>query len=117
MHLNDEERSLVYRFICLPYVKKVLERDLSKIKKAGVKFPHLYDAFFHKKMDEVSYDLREIKKEMAKRKITVYEENACEDAIRYLVVFRGYEQKISFSPPIMRNYVNEYLENYFYKKT
>lgn len=112
MHMSNEERDLVYQFIYLSFVKRVLERDLKIIKKAQLKFPDLYVEFLMERIFAVGKRIGTLKREMYKRKINVYEEKHDHVAVYFLVVCRNYEENVSILNTIVRNNVYEYMKKY-----
>ncbi len=112
MYMTDDERELVFRFIFLPLVRKVFERDLKIIRQAGFKFPDLYSEYINKKLIEVSQEIGTIKQAMVKTQLKVYEEERDDKGVTYLAVCRGYEERINFASHVIRSYVSEFMREY-----
>ena len=111
--LDEEHINLVHRFVFLPFVRKVLEQDQEKIKKANFKFEQTYLNIVERGILKLSTDLRDTKLAMKKAGLSVYQEGKTESgAYKYLVVHNGYRREISFLPHVIKLNVQEYIERY-----
>ncbi|WP_332697112.1 hypothetical protein [Halalkalibacter lacteus] len=111
--LNKEEERLIFDFIYLPLVRKILVQDLEKVKNSKVKFTEPYILFMEKVINKVGMDLGKVKKTLFKKGITVYDQGNVEQRCIYLIVCRGYRQKMNLFPHLMKNDVMEYMKKYF----
>lgn len=111
--LDEEQENLVKKFIFLPLVRKVLELDKEKIKKAGFKFEETYLNIVERAITKVTSDLRDTKLAMKKIGMTVYD-NGKDDTgtYRYLVVHKGYQREIGFLPNVIKVNVRECMDIY-----
>lgn len=116
MIMSEEESDLVYKFIYLPLVRKVLERDLTKIKQAGLKFNDPYITFIEKRIIQTGKEIGDIKWKMNARNIKVYEDGLEKKesmtVSNYLVVYRGYREVVRLPDYVIRNNVMEYMRDY-----
>lgn len=116
MIMTEEEQDLIYKFIYLPLVRKVLEHDLAKIKRAGLKFNDPYITFMEKRIIQVGKELGNIKWKMSARKIKVYgngvEKDRVETMWKYLAVCRGYEEEIRLPVYVIETNVRDYIGEY-----
>ncbi len=111
--LEEEQIDLVHHFIFIPFVRKVLEQDKEKIKKASFKFEHTYLNIVERAILKLSTDLRDTKLAMKKSGLSVYEQGKTESgSYKYLVVHNGYRREISFLPHVIKLNVQEYIERY-----
>lgn len=109
--LKDEEiRKLAHRFIFLPLARRVFEQDREKIEHAKLKIPSPYTELIDTAISQITDDLRDTRKEMRKTGLSVYEQ---EDS--YLIVCKGYQQQISYTPDAMRRHVLEVMQQYLKK--
>ncbi|MFC0470777.1 hypothetical protein ACFFHM_09805 [Halalkalibacter kiskunsagensis] len=111
--LNKEEEELVFDFIYLPLVRRVLLQDIEKVKNSNVKFTEPYILFLEKIINNVGMDLGKVKKTMFKQGIIVYDQGIIEQRCNYLIVCRGYRKEMNLFPHLMKNDVMEYIKKYF----
>lgn len=116
MIMIEEEQDLIYKFIYLPLVRKVLEQDLIKMKQAGLKFTDPYVEFMEKRIIQVGKEIGKVKWKMNARNIKVYgtgvEKDRVETLWKYLVVCRGYEEEIRLPTYVIETHVREYVQEY-----
>ncbi|TLS38564.1 hypothetical protein [Pseudalkalibacillus caeni] len=110
--LQQEELQHIVRFIILPYVKKVIELDLSNIKKISFKLPGPYIRLLELTMARVSYDLKESKFFLRRASIKVMEGKQSRGYIEYTIYHRGYEKRFNYSVDRIRNKVENLLYSY-----
>jgi hypothetical protein len=113
--LNGHDLDLVLRYIYLPLTRKVLENDLGKVKNAGFKFEEPYLSLIEKTINKISMDILDLKKEMRKTDITVYDQGKVTEKCNYLVVCRGYREEINLFTHLMKVKVQSYLNQYLLK--
>lgn len=65
-HLKEEEYELIKQFVVIEYTRKVLERDLDKVPKAGFKFYKLYEEIIIGAVYKLSSEMRTVKIQMKK---------------------------------------------------
>lgn len=106
LHDNDIKR-LAHRFIFLPMTRTVLERDQQKIKHANLKVPFPLLQLIDGAITNITKDLRDTKKEMQKIGLTVYDQKS-----DYLIVCKGYQQHLSYSPDAIRRHVTDTINHY-----
>ncbi|MDT8861026.1 hypothetical protein N0O92_12355 [Alkalihalobacillus sp. MEB130] len=111
--IKKEEEFLANRFIHLPLVRKVLERDLLSLRKADLKFNEPYIQFVERVIIEIGKDIGSVKKEMFQKGLTVYNQGKIGDVTTYLVSCRGYRREMRFFPHILKQSVEEYVHEYF----
>lgn len=87
--ITDEESALVKKYILLPMILTVFERDI-KLIAATVKTPEIYTEMITRAADRATKDLTEIRRQFRRRGIKVYEmeRGTKEVTARYLC--RGY---------------------------
>ncbi|WP_413379362.1 hypothetical protein [Alkalihalobacillus sp. 1P02AB] len=100
-------------FIYLPLVRKVLEKDMGKFKKVGLKFERTYLNYLEKVTNKVGIDIGKVKRNMYKKGLTIYDQGRDEKGCcKYLFVCREYRQNVTLFPHLMKNKVAEYLAQY-----
>ncbi|KHF40697.1 hypothetical protein [Halalkalibacter okhensis] len=113
--LRGNDLDLVLSFIYLPLTRKVLENNLGKVKNVGFKFEEPYLSLIEKTINKISMDIRDLKKEMRKTGITVYDQGKVNEKCSYLVVCRGYREEFNLFPHLMKVEVQNYLNQYLLK--
>jgi hypothetical protein len=111
--ITEEELTMVKDYILLPFLLTILERDLNAIDQSTVKFRETYKRFIRCKMENVTKDLGNIRKEFRKRNIKVYNEKRNENGVEYTYLCRGYHSNFRMLWPTVKAYTEEKLEFYF----
>ncbi|GAE36964.1 hypothetical protein [Halalkalibacter akibai] len=112
MLLEQEAEILVTKSIYLPLVRKVLERDMEKIKQADLKFHEPYLTIVERTIIRVGYDLGIVKRQLKNKRIFVYDQGIKEGRCTYLVVNRGYRHERSLFPHLVKQTVETYVTGY-----
>ncbi|MCM3762191.1 hypothetical protein M3212_15570 [Alkalihalobacillus oceani] len=109
MHILHEKQiqQLVHQFIFLPLARTVFEQDRQKIGQAKLKIPFPYVQMIDAAIKEITLDLRNLRRETRRSGLTVYKEEQ-----GYLVVWRGYRNKVSYTPDAMRRHVSDVMSRY-----
>jgi hypothetical protein len=107
--ISEEELVLVKEFVLLPVILDVLERDMGKMKLADLKVPIIYIGNLKQTQDEVTRELYNIRQELRKRGIKVYDREQTANGIKASYVCRGYRHELSFLPSLIRTIVIEKL--------
>ncbi|WP_068616632.1 hypothetical protein [Paenibacillus tuaregi] len=88
-YITDEETTLVKRYILLPMILTVFERD-SKLIASAVKSPDIYTGIITQAADRVTKDLTEIRRQFRRRGIKVYEVERGPKDVTARFICRGY---------------------------
>jgi hypothetical protein len=107
--LTPEENDLIESYMLLPLVRKVLENDLRAIEKSMVKFKQPYLDLIHKMLNALSLDLRDVKKELFKKKIKAIKYGDLD----YEFIVRGW----TYHKVIHPNLASEWVKNKIYHYT
>lgn len=114
MYLNEYESELVHAYIVLPFARKVLERDLKIITSSKYfKIKEPYISLIENKLLELSYKLRDIKKEMHRIKMYVDGVDRNEKSVKYVVRYKGYTKELNFENIVIRNHTRTVIEKLF----
>ncbi|MFC0560125.1 hypothetical protein [Halalkalibacter alkalisediminis] len=110
---DKDEEELITKGIYLPLVRKVLERDVEKLKKAELKFIGPYLLLVERTIIKIGLELGKVKRQLSQKGIYIYNEGIKEGLCLYLIVIRGYRQEKKLFPHLMKQsvetYINEYL--------
>lgn len=99
--ITDEDHALIKPYILLPIVLSAFERDLNVIK-AAVKTPDPYVDLLAAAMDRATRELTELRKELRRRGIKVYETERTEIGYRAEYLCRGYQRTFSMLDDLVR---------------
>ncbi|GAF66436.1 hypothetical protein BTS2_3337 [Bacillus sp. TS-2] len=117
MILNDEEYNLVESFILFPFALAVLEKDLEKFKQVTVKYPDIYIERIEKTIIQIRKRLRDVKKELRKKNITIYEIERVKmhsyTRLNYDIYLRGHKEQLFYFSYVINIRVKEILQKYF----
>lgn len=80
--LSDEQQQLLHNYILLPLVLHVFQRDMKFIAESAIKTKGTYLKLMEAVIQRVENDLIQVRKEMRKVGVKVYEEQKTEDGIR-----------------------------------
>ncbi|MBU8907488.1 hypothetical protein [Desertibacillus haloalkaliphilus] len=109
-YLNEQEQAIVHKYIFLPLLRKVLERDLASIKQSTTfKINEPYIEFIETIIKQVTADLRKTKQEMHKHGIKVHQESST----AFKAFSRGYESSFNFFQMAMKMHVENMMREYF----
>ncbi|MDB5054422.1 MAG: hypothetical protein JWM44_2472 [Bacilli bacterium] len=98
---KDELIMVKYRII-YPVILDVLERDIGKMKLIDLKIPTIYIGNLKHLQNLITQELTEIKREMHKRGIKIFNQERSTKGITAKYLCRGYSHEISFLPNIIR---------------
>jgi hypothetical protein len=65
--LTKEEKNLIYSYMLLPIVRRVLENDMKAIEASKVKFKAPYIRMIDEALKKLSYNLRDVKAKIRKQ--------------------------------------------------
>lgn len=109
---DEEDRILVDKYIMYPMLLTIFNRDLRVIAASPFKLRQPYITLVEKVMNAISYELRDVKREMMKRKIKVADARPVDDITEYQIFIRGYQEVMRFPNVHLRNKA-ELLMNHF----
>lgn len=112
LHIPTEDRELFEKAIFLPMALIVLGRDLKTIESGPFKLKQPYIHLLEKTMTKIQQDLRDIKREMHKRRMKVFEQKRDEAFTEFLFVYNGYEETHNYFNPRIRHNVEELIDHY-----
>lgn len=97
-------------------VIKVLEKDLHVIKLSPFKLQKPYLELVEHTLNYVHNELYKVKKELKKQGMRVQEFKRDDTFTTYLFIYKGYEEYHSYFNPRLRNYVEELLTYFLFKR-
>lgn len=112
LHIPENDRNLLEKAIFLPMALTILNRDLQVVQNSAFKLKKPYLHLIEATMNLIQQDLREIKREMHKRNMKVFEQKRDEAFTQFLFVSNGYEEIHNYFNPRIRNNVESLLEYY-----
>jgi hypothetical protein len=101
--ITKEEKDLIYSYILLPIVRRLLERDMKDIEVSGIKFKEPYIRLIEDALKCLSVNLRDVKSEIWKRQIKMIRHGDLD----YEAVVRGWTHHVVLHP----NLAKEWVEN------
>lgn len=115
IHLSREEQELSYKYIVLPLVKKVLEKDLTKFEsiKDHFKFGETYVDLVQQASLNVSKEMSNVKYSMKKIGLTVYQSKSDEMFIKYDCFCRIGKCERTFLKTHLKNMVDKEMRGFF----
>lgn len=87
--LSEDEYGLIQQFVVIEYARKVLERDLEKVPKAGFKFHKLYEEMIVSAVYKLSGEMRSLKVEMTQFGLKFDEKGVSKKGTLEINWFRG----------------------------
>jgi len=91
MIMTDEDFTALMDSILFPIILSILERDIKKLQEVDLKIPMVYIGYLRKVQDSITQEMTELRKEMRKLGIKIYEDNKTEGGREYKVKCRGYQ--------------------------
>ena len=114
--IPSESRDLLEKAIYYPMLIKVLERDLQVVNNSPFKLKNPYKTLIEKTLSTVHQQLYEVKRELKRQGMKVQEVKRDETFTTFLFPYKGYEEYHSYFNPRLRNYVEELLSYYLFKR-
>ncbi|WP_033829565.1 hypothetical protein [Bacillus andreraoultii] len=114
--IPSDSRDLLEKGIYYPMVIKVLEKDLHVIKSSPFKLQKPYLELVEHTLNYVHNELYKVKKELKKQGMRVQEFKRDDTFTTYLFIYKGYEEYHSYFNPRLRNYVEELLTYFLFKR-
>ncbi|MEF3302317.1 hypothetical protein [Paenibacillus sp. GYB003] len=110
---TEQEVRLITNYIVLPYVLNVFERDKNKIEKEQVfKTFTPYVAMLDLVIGKIMKDLSDVRKELRKRGIKVYDGERTSSDVTYEYLCRGYMNKMTLLWGTLRADVEIMMNHY-----
>ena len=106
--ITKEEKDLIYSYILLPIVRRVLENDMKAIEASRIKFKEPYIRLIEDALKKLSHDLREVKSEMWKLQIKMIRHSDLD----YEAVVRGWTHQVVLHPNLAKEWVEERISRY-----
>ncbi|MBY6036404.1 hypothetical protein KUV80_07055 [Fictibacillus nanhaiensis] len=100
---NEEERSLIEKFVMYPIVLTLFNRDLQVVNRSPFKLKQPYILLIEQMMNQVSKDLHDVRLDLQKRKIKVMDGRRDNDITEYEIFIRGYREIMRFPNVHLRN--------------
>ena len=116
--MNDEVIELATKYIALEWARKMIEHDLAKVQKAGLKHPTLFEQAAVRVLDQISLQMRDVKQEMRQKGIKIHyvgKQTKHYDAVVYDVYAGGRHERYEMSTGVLRGHVFECLETIAHK--
>jgi hypothetical protein len=110
---NEEERSLIEKYVMYPILLTLFNRDLKVVNHAPFKLKQPYISLLEKMMNTVSKELHEVRAELRKRKIKVMDAKRDNDISEYEIFIRGYREIMRFPNVHLKNKAETMVLYYF----
>ncbi|MFT4414853.1 hypothetical protein ACLM5H_13420 [Fredinandcohnia humi] len=114
--ISDDDRQIFEKAIFLPMVLTILNRDLSVFEIAPFKLKKPYLHLLEHTMKKVQKDLYQIKQQMKKKNMKVWEKTRDDAFTLFSFIYQGYEEEHNYFNPRIRNEVQQLLESYLIEK-
>ncbi|MGG1571827.1 hypothetical protein [Fictibacillus sp. NRS-1165] len=111
---DETDRILVDKYIMYPMLLTIFNRDLKVIAVAPFKLKQPYVTLIENVMNAISYELRDVKKEMMKRKIKVTDGKPVDDITEYQIFIRGYQEVMRFPNVHLRNKAELLMKHFLF---
>jgi hypothetical protein len=92
---TDEDLQIVKVSLIYPIVLDVIERDIKIIKETNLKFPEIYAMKLKSVQNKITHDAYEIRIQMKKRGIKIYEQSRNDKTIEAKYLCRNYHNTCS----------------------
>ncbi|OOE12224.1 hypothetical protein [Fictibacillus arsenicus] len=109
---NEEERSLIEKFVMYPIMLTLFDRDLKVVNRSPFKIKRPYIALLEQIMNQVSKDLHDVRIELKKRKIKVMDGRRDHDITEYEIFIRGYREIMRFPNVHLKNKAETLMLSY-----
>lgn len=110
--LSDEQQQLLHNYILLPIVLRVFQRDQKVIWESPIKTKGLYIKMMEAVIERVENDLIQVRKELRKAGVKIYEERKTEDGISVKYLYKGYHHEGEYLWRILGFEVEKVMERY-----
>ncbi|NCU16562.1 hypothetical protein [Pallidibacillus pasinlerensis] len=114
--IPPKNRDLLEMAIYYPMLIKVLELDLQVVENSPFKLKRPYKTLIEKTLTDVHKKLYEVKRELKRQGMKVQEVKRDETFTTFLFLYKGYEEYHSYFNPRLRNYVEDLLAFYLFKR-
>jgi hypothetical protein len=109
---TEEELKLVKSYIIYPIVLDVLERDMKIMRETKMKMTDIYALKFKSVMNAITHDAYEIRMQLKKHGIKIYEQTRTETKLDAKYLMRGYHFEFSMLWAIVKTEVQLMLCKY-----
>ncbi|KXZ18824.1 hypothetical protein AXI59_07080 [Bacillus nakamurai] len=113
-NIQTDTINLIERGLFLPMAVTILNRDLEALDSCPFKLKQPYKQLISCSLKLAQKDLADVRKQLRKRKIKIYEEDRDEAFTLYVCTVNGYEEKHRYFNPRIREQVNTLLEYYLF---
>lgn len=110
--IRSGTRDLIEKGLFLPMAAAILNRDLEALDSCPFKLKQPYKQLISCSLKLAQKDLSDVRKELRKRKIKIYEVERDEAFTLYICTINGYEEKHRYFNPRIREQVTALLEYY-----
>ncbi|GIP38114.1 hypothetical protein J31TS4_13940 [Paenibacillus sp. J31TS4] len=110
--LGEADQARIKELVLLPILLTLLERDRRAVESSSLKMKEAYLAWLERAADAVHRDLAAIRRSLKEKKISLYLEAKDESGIRYLYVYRGYQDRMFLRWEYVKAEVEERLAAY-----
>lgn len=110
--LSEEEQQLLQNYILLPLILHVFQRDKKVFAESAIKTKGPYLKLMESVIHEVENDLIQVRKELRRAGIKVYEELKTEEGIHVKYTFKRYHHEGEYLWCILGFEVEQVMERY-----
>lgn len=112
---TKEELEMIRDAIMLPFIMDVVQRNIDKLNFETWILKPLYIEAGEKLLDHIQKHLAEIKKELRRRDIKVWEDRHADHILHYKYVCRGYHDTFGIMREVMKAEMSVRLTQYMRK--
>ncbi|AOM83056.1 hypothetical protein [Salisediminibacterium beveridgei] len=111
--LKQKEEILIERYILLTVSRQILERDLSAFRQAPIRLKDPYLHLIEFSITTLSKELRHIKSELQKQKMTIHRESVNDSFSEYVIYYQGYTYTMTYLNVHLKHQVQDFIEEVF----
>jgi DNA-directed RNA polymerase beta' subunit len=109
---TDEELSLIRDWIMLPYMLTMADKKMQETQQQTQLFKRLFARGIRLVMDEITHDISDLRKELSRRQIKVWEDVKQGDILYHKYRCRGYEGQLSIMRAVLRSEISDRYGQY-----
>jgi len=107
-----EELEKIRDAIMLPHMLTISDRSLEDVRRSHNPYKKFFEQFIWLLMNNISTDLKQLKRELSRNNIKVYDDETADGIIYYRYVCRGYEDKFGIARETLRSEILSRLGYY-----
>jgi adenylate kinase family enzyme len=103
---------MIRDYILLPHMLTMVQRSIDDINRSNNLLKKLYAMSAQVVMDRISKDMFDLRRELSRRNIKVYDDETVDIVVYYRYFCRGYEDRFGIVRDVMRSEISIRLTRY-----